>query len=259
MRRRASYKDIMMHHLAAYTESFTGTTEDDTTAAADSQLTIQNNHVLPQRPVDLVFWGGASATASRQRLNTPTIGNVTSPFLRDLSVAANFGIPQRLASYVDNPMRLEPLEEIQIFHTHTAAVAEQNYAFLGLMLERIPSPAGRVYTIRGTATGTLTANAWTNVGTITWQNNLPTGRYACIGGTFFSATALAGRFAFENQVWRPGGLGIVGLGNPTDRIFRNGVLGVWGYFFNYAMPQVEMFASAADVSEEVTMDIVRLS
>lgn len=248
-----------MHHIAAYAQSITSTAESEITASADSQLTIQNNHVLPQRDVDLVFWGGASTTASRQRLQTPELTKVTSPFLRDLSVAANFGIPQRLADLRDTPIRLKGLEEIQVFHTHTAAGAEVNYAMLGLMMDFIPSPPGPVYTIRGTAAGTLVANAWTNCGTITWQNNLPTGRYAIIGGTFFSATAIAGRLALENLVWRPGALGIVGLGNPTDRMFRYGGLGVWGYFNNYAMPQAEFFASAADTAEEITLDIVRVS
>jgi hypothetical protein len=163
-----------------------------------------------------------------------------------------------LANLREDPLKLKALEEIQILHTHTAVGAEVNYAMLGLMIQDIPQPAGNVYTIRGTGAATLTANAWTNIGTITWTNNLPNGVYAIVGGTFFSATCLAGRFAIEGFPWRPGGLGLQALGNQTDTLFRYGRLGVWGTFHNYAMPQCEFFATAADTSEEVTMDIVKI-
>lgn len=249
-----------MHHICAYTVSNNpgANVESDIAAAPDASMTIQNGHFLPQRPIDIAFWGGASATMTKARLSSPTLAVITTPFLRDINVGANMGVPMRFADQSQDLIHLPQLEELAYLFTSTAAVAEQKYGFLGLMIQKVPQPAGSVYTIRGTAVGPLVANAWSNVGTITWTNQLPVGMYAIVGASFFSAGALAGRFIIENWPWRPGCFGVQALGNLTDRLFRNGNLGVWGQFPNYAMPQVEFFSASADASMEITMDLQKI-
>lgn len=248
-----------MHHTAAYVASVTAASvETDIAALNDGVLTIANGHFLPQRPMRLLWAGVASATMSRARFSSPSIDVVTSPFIRDINVAANMGDPQRFANYIDDPLQLAALEELRYLHTHTAAGAEINYGVVGLDWQTIPQPAGNVYTIRGTAVGTLVINTWSQVGAITWQNALPTGTYACVGGVFMSAGCIAGRLTFENQVPRPGGLGILTIGGRTGYVFRNGILGVWGVFHNYAMPTAEFLSVSADVAEEIYLDLVKI-
>jgi hypothetical protein len=123
---------------------------------------------------------------------------------------------------------------------------------------QVAEPPGNVYTIRGTGVATLGATAWTNINPITWQNTLPNGLYAVVGGAFQSATCLAGRVIFENTPYRPGAVGQQLITDWTNDIFRNGGLGVWGQFHNYAMPQVEFLASAADTAQTVFLDLVKI-
>lgn len=247
-----------MHHTFGYQATITSTAENEINAVTDNALTIQNNHIIPQRDSNLLYAAACGATITRARLNTPKLGVITSPHIVQLNAALTFGNPQMFQDYFDNPLLLRGLEELQVFVTHTAATAEQN-AFVGAIdTGRQLAPPGDIYTIRGTAVGTLVANSWTNVGTITWNNTLPTGQYMIVGGTFFSATALAGRFILENIPWRPGSLAIQSLSNRIDKRFRFGDMGVWGLFHNTAMPQVEILATGADAAETIFMDIIKV-
>jgi hypothetical protein len=199
----------------------------------------------------------AALLVVRARLSSPTLNVVTSPYIRDVSLAVNVGNPQIVADYSENPLTIYPLEELAVLAANSAATSGVSLAVLGLMVQYMPAPAGQILTIRGTGAGTLVVNTWTNIGTITWQNTLPSGMYSIIGGEFFSAGATAGRFIVENQVWRPGGLGMILETNRTDKLFRHGRMGVWGTFHSYAMPTVEMISASADTAEVVYMDIIK--
>lgn len=248
-----------MHHTCAYGASLSTTAETDIAALADQIIPITNGHFLPQRNLDLLYIGAAGPDISRARISTPTLQVVTTPFVRDVSVAATFGDPQIFTDYSPNPLMLVGLEEVTFYATNAAAAANRVVGVLGLQYQYQPTPAGRIYTLRGTATATLTANAWTALGTITWQNTLPTGTYAVVGAAALSAGGQAFRLIMDGQFYRPGGLAATTVGTRTDRLFRMGGLGVWGTFHNYAMPLVEMLSSSADTSETVFLDLVKIS
>lgn len=250
-----------MHHICAYSASQNpgANVEADVPAVADASMTIQNGHFLPQRPADIIFWGAAAATLTKARISSPTLAVITTPFLRDINVGTSMGVPMRFADQYDDRIKLTPLEELAFLATGTAAVAEQRNGFLGVMIQDVPQPAGTVYTIRATAVGPLVAFTWTNAGTLTFTNQLPTGTYAIVGASFFSAGCLAGRFIIENWPWRPGCFGTQALGSLTDRRFRNGGMGTWATFHNYAMPTVEIFSISADAVIEVTIDLVKIA
>lgn len=248
-----------MHHISAYNISFTGAnTETEAAAITDGYFTIQNTHLLPQRPVSILFAAAMGVTLSKSRINTPTLGVITSPFIMPLSPLLSMSSPMKFADYSQDNLTLAALEEIQVFMTHTAAGAEQNVALLGFDMGKMAQPPGNVYTIRGTATATLVANTWTNLGVITWQNTLPSGLYAVVGAAFQSATGLAGRLILENTAYRPGCPAQLLVTDWTSELFRRGNLGTWGQFHNYAMPQVEMLATAGDTAETVFLDLVKI-
>lgn len=247
-----------MHHTSANFGTVAQTAEIDLPAITDSFFTIQNGHFLPQRVMSIIYAAAMGTLLTRCRISTPTLNVITSPYIRDVSPALNVGNPQIFANYSQDPLQVNPLEEVVVFQVDSAATSESNAAILGWLIQQSPQPAGNVYTIRGTAVGTLVAGAWTNVGTITWQNQLPTGIYAVVGAVFQSATGIAGRLLLENTPYRPGGLAITSITGRTDMLFRMGGLGTWGTFHNYAMPQVEMLGSAGDTAEEIYLDLVKI-
>lgn len=247
-----------MHHTSAYVGTVAQATEIDLPAITDSYFVIQNGHLLPQRPIQILYAAAMGTLLTRARISTPTLAVITTPFIRDISPALNVGNPQIFANYSQDPLQLAALEEIVMFQTDSAATSEVNAAILGFNIQSAPQPAGSVFTIRGTSAATLVANAWTNVGTVTWQNQLPTGLYAVVGGVFFSAGCIAGRLVLENTAFRPGGLGITAITNRTDLLFRFGNLGMWGQFHNYAMPQIEFLSGSADTAEEIYLDLVKI-
>lgn len=248
-----------MHHTGAYNLSFTAANvETELLAIVDNYFTIQNNHFLPQRDTNLLYAAVLGVTLSRARILTPALGVITSPHIMPMSPLLSASSPQKFRDYSQDPILLKALEELQVFVTHTAAGAEQNVAILGFDMGRQPQPPGTVYTIRGTGVATLTANAWSNINPVVWNNNLPNGLYAVVGAVFQSATCLAGRIIFENTPYRPGGIGQLLVTDWTDSLFRVGNLGVWGTFHNYAMPQIEYLASAADTTQTVFLDLVKI-
>jgi hypothetical protein len=224
----------------------------------DSIIPLFNSHFVPQTALPLVYAAACGTLLTRARLSTPSLQVITTPFIRDVNPALNFGNPMSFADYSQDPLQLHALEELVHYQTDSAVTSESNAGIAGLMIQNQPQPAGNVYTLRGTAAGTLVVGGWTNVGAITWFNTLPQGVYAIVGAGFFSAGAIAGRFLIPGIPWRPGGPGIVTVTNRIAPLFRNGNLGVWGTFNNYALPGVEMLSGTADTVEEIYMDIMKI-
>lgn len=252
-----------MHHTIAWSNTnVSNTTEVDLTPVTDSVVPVTAaNHFLPQRDIPIVYLGAASANLQRARISTPTLALVTTPFIRPINQALNFGVPQRLWDLSEQPLQLKGLEELTMLVTQTGGAAQQVVAVAGLMWQPFPAPPGNIWTLRGTSSSIATINVWTQI-TVTWFNALPTGTFAVVGMEAFSTTNIASRLILENQVPRPGVLGITALTNFPNQIFRGSSysdLGVWGQFHNYNMPLVEVLCTAADNSFEIYLDVQRLS
>jgi len=247
-----------MHHTVAYTASIAQNVEVDVAALADSVLLIQNGHFVPPQDMPVWYEATCSVNIARTRLSAPKFGGITTPFIRPVSNALNFGMPQRVNALYADQLILNKLEEVSALSFQTGAAAERVFVVLGLGVRRTPAPGGDVYTLRGTSTTAVTANTWTQV-TMTWQNFLPVGTYSVIGMTHQSATSVAARIISPPEIWRPGCLGITALGNEPDQMFRNGGLGEWIRFQNYQFPLIEVLASAADAAHEVYLDLVKVS
>jgi hypothetical protein len=119
---------------------------------------------------------------------------------------------------------------------------------------------GQIFTVRGTASATLTAHAWT-ISPFVLDNSLEEGIYAIVGMEVETAHLIAYRLVFPgvaNSV-RPGGIGKTSVANLQDKIFRYGRLGVWGVFDAAVQPQVEYLSTTADSSETIWLDLVKLT
>ena len=246
-----------MHHLCAFSASNVQTVEVDTPALTDGIMSIQNNHFFLQRDMPILFAAVASATQSRARLSSPTLRQITTPFIRPISTAASFGVPQRVQDFNTNYPVAKAQEELSLLSVQLGAGAERVTGIVGLGFQMTPPPAGPAYTLRGTSTTAAVANAWSPIA-MTWQDTLPAGVYAVVGGEHVSAGGMAFRLILEQAFYRPGGLSIVANGNYSDPIFHNAHLGEWGRFTANAFPNVEVLAVSADAAHDVYLELVKV-
>lgn len=248
----------MSFHVAAYTELLDNVANNDITALADQILAIQNNHFLPQYDYRLLAAWVGSATLLRARIVNPSVRQLTIPFIRPITLAAVPPTDPNIADYRSNPFLIRAMEELAIEATSGVAMTERFTALVWLSRQIEAAPPGDVYTLRGTGATTLVVNAWTDIATVTWADNLPAGEYAIIGCEVQSAGCIAARLILENQIERPGCLGITALGNRTHDMFRKGGLGKWGTFRQTRMPIVQVLSNSADTTEEIYLDLVKV-
>ena len=247
----------MPHHLMIYTESIAQNVEVDVDALADGIVTISNNHFQPLERLKLAFACAASANVARVRVSTPSIQRYTSPFIRPLSNAVGWGVPQRVQDFRNLGFSLPALEEITVTALQTGAGAERVWVGVGAMIQDRPAPAGPVYTLRGASTTAAVANVITPI-SVTWQNQLPAGQYAIVGCQVQSATGLFFRLNIQGFAYRPGGASLTTIGSDPHELFLPNGLGEWGRFSNTAMPSLEVLCNAADALHEIYLQVVPL-
>lgn len=247
-----------MHHTIAWRVSAADATAVDITPVPDTLMLVQNAHFVPQYDYFVQYVYAGAAGLQRARLITPTFRQITTPWVRPIQLSIVPLDEPNMADYRDRPLRIRALEEIQFEAQQTTGGAAVIVGVAGITKGPImPAPQGDIYTMRGTGTTTLTAGAWT-LATITWQDTLPAGSYACVGFEYIGTTALSARLVFEEQWERPGTLGAGLVSSSGLPIFRKGGLGIWGRFNANRMPNVECLANAADTAEEVYLDLIRI-
>lgn len=249
----------MSFHLLAYEESIDNTANVDLDAITDDIITIQNSHFFPSVDLQLQWASAMAATLDRCRIQTPTLRQITPPFIRPIIAAAIPADNDEPADYIDNPFRLPRLEEIALEATSAVAMgSEQCLAFLGVTAGMQQAPVGNVYTMRGVSTTASVALTWTTL-TTTWADTLPDGRYAVVGLYVRGATNAAARIIFEEQQWRPGCLTVAAIGSRSSSMFRKGRLGTWGLFNSWAFPQIQVLNTAAVSDFNMYLDLVRVA
>lgn len=247
-----------MFHMLAWAVSQTNNVATDMTPVPDQMFLIQNNHFVPQK--DLFVFGACymNVDAARARWITPSLRQITTPYIRPVEGNLTPGSRPGVADYRLSPLRLKALEEIQVEAFQDGAGAA-NGCVVAVIGDGpiIPAPMGDPYKMRGTATTAAVANSWTLLAP-TWQDALPAGLYACIGFECISATAKAARLIFEEQPWRPGSVSMNDPENFTHPMFVNGGLGVLGRFTANRMPNIEVLCNTTDSSHEFYLDFVKI-
>lgn len=248
-----------MHHTLAWRESIADIVENDITPVVDGIWAIQNGHFLPQSNWNLQYITYQAAGVNQARLRTPTFRQITTPFIRPTIGTIVPGNQPNVADYRSNPLVLRGLEEIEYLAAQTTGGAAVVVGIAGLSQGGLVTPpSGDIYTLSATSTTAAVAGAWTQIA-MTFQDTLPQGVFAVVGGVSVSATALAFRLVFEDQVWRPGGLGLGLATSSTHPMFQKGGLGIWGRFNSNRMPNIEVLCNAADAAHQVFLDIVRVA
>jgi len=245
-------------------------------ALPDPHVTVVGNNI--QVPPDtlqlaLVYGFGGSYTAG----NTAVISNIRiqapslSPFIDVPSfetpaggIAGDHepGSPYPLNIYVRNNIWFVPTENLQV-HTRESVTGNDRQSTILVFLgdgnyELNAALAGKmIETVRATASFAHVPFQWTN-GSLTFEQQLKAGTYAVVGMKHISASSIAARLLFTGQGARPGVVGADAKSDIQNRIFRNGNLGVWGYFTHNAPPTLDVFSRAAVTFDEVFLDVIKV-
>jgi len=241
------------YHVVANTASPAQNVETDLTPVNDTILPIFNTHWFPQDTPQLLWASAMSTSIARARVQTPTLLKTTSPYIRGIMGGLVPTTPAQVADYRVNPLDMRSREEIIVFGTQSNAMAMRITSLLGLLFSPMPPVTGDQYTMRGTSTTTVTANAWSLL-TVVWQNQLPQGNYAVTGLQHQSTNAQAARVIFLGAYYRPGCMSLANLTDYGHPMFRLGGLGQWGGFRDNIMPNIEVLANGADAAHELYLD-----
>jgi hypothetical protein len=227
----------------------------------------------------LAFVAGVSANLVHIRPLAPSFHRFPPFTLSPNNRGTAFASPPRVWDFFIQPLPMLPTEELDIFATQNACAAQTPQVFIQVTdgpilprtfaifppgIERNPRQPGRFTIAHATATGTLTANAWTAI-TPAFDTVLPAGSYAILGMRAFSANALWARIApAMGPKWKPGGLAVQAYDQfdaPGQRAiplmgYVIAPWGIWYTFYQNVPPNVEFYSVGADTAEEIWFDLL---
>lgn len=246
-----------MFHLGVMTASqAVVATPTALVAIQDGWLTVANSqYTLPQAMRILASFA-QGANIGQARINTPSLRTIALPSIVPVQLSATV-----VSLFpITGPMSRGPLipqnDQIIIETTNGGGGGEQQTGalWLGDGLKNVPS--GDIITCRATSSTTVGNLVW-GQGTFTFDTGLPYGRYAIVGLDVFGANLLFARLVFPNQGPKPGVLARATQSILPAPTFRNGNFGVFGEFWSTAPPSIELFGSAAPVTQTMFIDLVK--
>lgn len=249
----------MTFHMAGFFVDLSTVANTNVPPIADNMLVIQNNAFLPDVDFDLILAAVFCDDLDRVRLVNPSMRVITLPFVRPINgTLAPANLPG-VADYRDNPFKIRAVEELSLEATNAGGVGPDNLLAVIALRTRFQSTMrGDIFTMRGTGTTTVTANAWTET-PITWADTLPVGTYAVLGLEAIGATAVAARINLSGQKERPGCIAAINAQNNGPLMFRKGRMGEWGRFQTFTMPRIDFLCNAADTVQTVYLDLMRVA
>lgn len=237
-----------------------------------------NGMLVPVQLSKLMWIAGVGAHLVHLRVQAPSLQPLPYIALSPGNRGSALESPPRLFDFSKYPIPFRPLEELDIFATQNAGAGETQYALVTMTdANFVPPPALRTgptingnngfFTLHGTASTTLTAGGWTAI-TPTLDQGFPSGLFSLVGVRVFSATALFFRVKPTLEpLWKPGGVAVQAydqLDPIGQRAFNRDPVpfapwGEWLKFYSTNVPQIEIFATAADTAEEAWFDCVKVS
>jgi len=210
----------------------------------DPMLRIEgNNIVIPEGLNYLVAFAAYSPNIAQARIETPSLRRTVLLEIRPLCLNTFINDDKYVIKRLENPIVLEVSEPMRALAYHTYTGPQWIYIPVWLADGPISPVTEDYFTIRAVGTPTAGTKQWENV-TITFDQTLPTGRYAMIGARCEGPSGLF-RVCFVGQAWRPGG--------PTEDShfsfngisFRAGGWGVWGEFPHDQPPTFDILTTEA--------------
>lgn len=222
-------------------------------------LTANNRYIFP----DDYYIGAAYAfipNGSRWRLNTPSMRTIALPELYPLNIGTVVPSNPPVVGPIWGTTRVPRNDEVGFDVSRAGAAPADCFGALWVAPRMVPAPQGPVYTMRATASITLTDGTWV-AAQLTFDQVLPYGKYAVVGLFVQSAAGVLARLTFPGQTqFRPGVPVNIATGDYINpQMFRYGNFGLFGIFDSTAQPGIEMIGSAAGAQTPVALlDLVKV-
>lgn len=247
-----------MFHLCGFSQSQDTAVLANMTALLDQSMQINGNDIIIPSAIPLVVGVAAiGPSLTRAQIASPSIRRSFNEEILPLDLTATPSDPFRIMWLGDNPITLDPAEQLNALMAEGAAGASRGTVLVWLADAPLVEQPGNIRTIRVTSAGTAVANVWSNI-TLTFNDTLPAGQYAIVGASMQSANMQAFRFVGKGDAWRPGALGITALSQVENPMFRMGGLGVWTVFEHNTPPSMDVLCNGADSSFQGVVDLVFL-
>jgi len=197
------------------------------------------------------------------RLSAPSLLRVARQLVSPVQGAAAAvnlpGDPHAIAVFAGGLADLATNEALDAI-VNTAPAAPQIHSVVVWLADSTPGPVlpAEIFTIRATGATALVAGTWTSVSALTFDDQLPVGRYSIVGMRAQSPNLLAARLVVPGYAWRPGVLGCNSAAHRDDWRFRQGRSGEFAQFDEVTLFSVECLAAAADAAEQFWFDVAKI-
>ena len=251
-----------MMHLALYYASLAGNAAlTQLNALGDAVIAPAANGYLVPPIINKVFRvAGVGGLLTRAQLNSASIRDYTPFDLAPVNSGAVISTPAVFQDFRRNPIPLSTNEELDAFILNTGAGPTKTMVAVWFC-DVAPQPvSGRVFTVHWTCgTALAAADAW-SISTPVFDNGLPSGTFAIVGGRVESATGQFYRYLPKGgNPYRPGSFCSQAVGGVVTDQDRYGGIGEWLRFTNTTPPLVEIFALAADATQAGYMDLIQVA
>lgn len=231
-------------------------------AVLDQHVRVNGTDLfVPELNQLIAVAGGVETTVeSFLRLTSPSLRAMArfqiEPYNGAAAGAVEPATPHVITDLRDNPLVLVPQETLNAEVNSNPAAAQIQWALCWLADAPVQPAKGKIFSTIATGATALVAGTWTPV-PITFDEDLPRGRYQLVGMRCRSAGCVAGRMVFIGGRWRPGCMGVDAQTDLENPMFRNGGLGVWGEFEDVDTPSVEVLSVSADAAEDFVFDLIQ--
>jgi hypothetical protein len=248
-----------MYHTVLYRSSqAAGAQNSSLTIVTGANDTVQSNKYNPVQQMDLLGVMALGPSMTNARVVTPRINTITPQNISPIEVGSAWPTDAAVSDMFDYPIRLAESEQIDCQTSNDAGAPVTHSMLLFLGAGNYIHTRGPKFRMRGVGSTTLTAGAWTLVN-VTWDVALPTGTYEINGMTVVSATGIVARLSVPNEYYQ-GGVPVCPTGairKPWPFLYNR--FGPMGRFTTTGYPNVLIFATAADASQTVFLEVTKVA
>jgi hypothetical protein len=248
-----------MWHTAAYSGTVAFNSSNALLPAApDGILRVgQQSGFVLQQPMALLAAWAAPANGTAFRLFAPKLAQFGYLQIFPVPPAGAEASGLLVAGWPYRPFTFRSQEEV-VAHVDTGGTANATETLIVSYSTGVdPIPPGEELTITFTSSASSAAAAWTQI-PYTFTSTLPEGKYALLASELFSTGAVAHRWTFWGQFYRPGFPSLLAPSDPQWPGVRDYRMGLAGQFSNVTPPNLEVFTTAAASSFNGVMRVIKV-
>jgi hypothetical protein len=230
------------------------------TPVTDPLVTVQNAHFIFPFTANIGAFQVLVPNLTQARVNTPSLRNVALPDIYPATVGGVQGTNPVVSGPLWDTMRVPMNDEFFIEVSRGGAGAADCFAGIWFSPGKTPPPGGPIFTVRATASITLTDGTWV-AANMTLSQSLPYGSYAVVGMTCICTSGIFARLAFPGVTqYRPGVPVVETYGSYVNPpMFRWGNFDLFGTFDSTAQPLIEILGYAAGAqTATVLLDLIKV-